>query len=211
MVSKTTVMIENKLKEERVKNIKYIMDNPTDASSKIKNHVERFDGVLEYDEIMARLKTDTVIASFFAKDPAKQNNTEIWVANMIKENISVKNFSILSKGGTDSVRIGVDGNMIFGDSKELSTKSVDFKFEIGNETFLCTQKFTRGRGGSQDNQKKDVIEFLRYGSRVMKDKTVFVAILDGDYFDEKELSSINSMFKQYKNVFATSADMFIYK
>lgn len=209
-MSKTTFIIERKLKCLRMDNIKDVMSNPHSVEDKVRNFIERFDNIFTLNEVMDEIKNSKLVASHFAKDPAKQNTTEVWIAELIKENSNITDFEVLPKSGKGSIRIGIDGNLIY-DVKgtDISTKSVDYKFKFDGGTYYCTQKFTRGKGGAQDNQCKDVQEFLRFGSRVILPNTYFIAILDGDYFSKEKIDELNHMFSNYKNVFATSADLFL--
>lgn len=209
-MTRTTKIIEQKLKELRVSNIIEIMNNPQQIEPKIKNFIERYDNIFSFDEVMKGIKENKLIASQFAKDPAKQNTTEIWVADLIKDNKDIKEFEVLPKGGKGSIRIGLDGNLIYNTKGfDIATKSIDYKFKFDGCVYYCTQKFTRGKGGSQDNQYKDVLEFLRLGSRVILPNTYFIAIVDGDYFTNEKMNELNSYFINYKNIFATSADLFL--
>jgi hypothetical protein len=209
MSSKTTEIVEAKLKTLRVLNIEEIMNNPLLAEIKIKNFIERFDNIFTFEEVLSEIHNSKIVASQFAKDPAKQNTTESWVADIVKSNPNIIEFESLPKGGKGSIRIGIDGNFIYDvKGQVVATKSVDYKFKLNGDTYYCTQKFTRGKGGAQDNQYKEVQEFLRYGSRVLAPRTYFVAILDGDYFDDSKMEELNTLFNQYRNVFATSADLF---
>ncbi len=220
IISKTTKIIEQKFIQMRETNVKNVQTNPHEAEEKIKNHVERWPNNCSIESILKKIKTDPEIATFFAKDPAKQNEAETLVSELIKQNPTINNFKVLPKAGIKSIRIGIDGNFIYGNKTqnnktsnkiENATKSVDFYFEIDTDIYYCTQKFTRGAGGSQDNQCHDVINFLTYGSRNTSndESRYFVAILDGDYFNSKKIDEINETFNTYTNVFATSADFFI--
>lgn len=62
-----------------------------------------------------------------------------------------------------------------------------------------TQKYTMEAGGAQDNQRNDVIDFLRRGSIAHK----VGAILDGDYWD-KERNTLRALFQNNPNVWITS-------
>ena len=63
-----------------------------------------------------------------------------------------------------------------------------------------TQKYTEGEGGAQDNQRNDVIDFLKRGS--IKHKVM--AVVDGDYWDSKYKAILIEEFKDNPNVKITS-------
>ena len=73
---------------------------------------------------------------------------------------------------------------------------------------LIFAKVTSGAGGGQDNQYRDVLDFLKeankydnkYGNRK------FTALVDGDYYTEEKLKSLNQ-FKT-KNIRITNSDEF---
>lgn len=208
--TKTTEIIEKKLLKARKENVQHCQENPNEYLKKIQLYSERFDGMWTESELLKQVQENEVVASFFAKDPAKQNITEQIVADIIKSNEEVENFSVLSKSGKNSLRLDDKGNLIKGNSGMKNTKSVDYSFQYRGSQVLATQKFTRGTGGSQDNQCRDVIDFLKHGS-LREGKEQFMAILDGDYYSEEKMNELKDMFKNNKNITISSADMFLKK
>ena len=75
------------------------------------------------------------------------------------------------------------------------TKSADFILK----GYYATQKYTDGEGGAQDNQRNDVIDFLKRGS--IKHKVA--AIVDGPYWD-KYRPILREEFASNPNVWITS-------
>lgn len=73
-----------------------------------------------------------------------------------------------------------------------NSKSVDF---IKDDVYI-TQKYTRGKGGSQDNQYRDVIQFLTYGSKKYK----VAAYVDGSYYTEQKRNELKAIFANNPNV-----------
>ena len=65
--------------------------------------------------------------------------------------------------------------------------------------YYATQKYTSEAGGAQDNQKNDVIDFLKRGS--IKHKVA--AIVDGAYWD-RQREILKEEFKNNPNVLITS-------
>lgn len=208
METKTTKIIEQELMKQRKQNVQHCQENPQEYIQKIQLYSERFDGMWTENELIKQVKENEVVASFFAKDPAKQNLTEQIVADIVKNNSEVSNFEVLSKSGKNSIRLDSQGNLIKGNSSMKNTKSVDYSFIYKGNEVLATQKFTRGKGGSQDNQCRDVIDFLKHGS-IRNGKEHFMAILDGDYYSENKMKELRDMFKENKNIIISSADMFI--
>src|SRR5574344_248423 len=132
-----------------------------DYQLKIKNHCQKFN--LSVSIINEMIRDSDITASFFIKDPSKQNFTEKLVSDLLHS-------KILPQSGKNCVRFDSDGN-IHSLKKPDSSKSVDFYIK---NTYI-TQKYTRGDGGAQDNQYKDVVDFLSKGSQ----QHSVAAILDG--------------------------------
>lgn len=161
------------------------------VQTKIENYLNRFPGLISKKEIEDLIKTNEVFASFFCKDPSKQNVSE----KMAEELLKTKK---LPASGKNSIRFDSNGNIT---SQALgNTKSADFYID----GMYITQKYTIENGGAQDNQKNDVIDFLRRGSIQHK----VMALLDGPYWDihRKDLIKI---FLDNPNVIIHSMDSFL--
>lgn len=126
------------------------------------------------------------MASFFAKDPSKQNISE-------KLAIEVLKVEKLPSQGKNCIRFNNNGDIV--STAKGNTKSADFMLD----EYYATQKFTIEAGGAQDNQKHDVIEFLRCGS--IKNKVA--AVVDGPYWDRYR-DELKSIFSNNTNVLITS-------
>ena len=181
------------VKEEKIKarkrNIEEVRQDIDKAwvKEKIKNHIIAFDGLFTYDEIRQQILTNDLVASKFCKDPSKQN---------ISENLAAKVLGWEKKPsqGSKCIRFNDDGDIV--STSAGNTKSADFQ-ELG---YYITQKYTEGEGGAQDNQRNDVIDFLKRGS--IKHKVM--AVVDGDYWDSKYKALLIEEFKNNPNVKITS-------
>ncbi len=184
----TTYVKEEKIKA-RIKNIEEVRKDidKTWVKQKIQNHLEAFNGLFTYDEIRADILTNTITASKFCKDPSKQNISENLAAEVL-------NWKKLPAQGKNCIRFNDNGDIVSASSG--NTKSADF-YEMG---YYITQKYTEGDGGAQDNQRNDVIDFLKRGSIKYK----VMAIVDGDYWDNKYRSILIEEFKNNPNVKITS-------
>lgn len=184
----TAYVKEEKIKA-RKKNIEEVRKD-IDKSwvrEKIENHMAAFEGLFTYDEIKQKILSDDLIASKFCKDPSKQN---------ISENLAAKVLGWEKKPsqGSKCIRFNDNGDIV--SSSAGNTKSADFQ-ELG---YYITQKYTEGEGGAQDNQRNDVIDFLKRGS--IKHKVM--AVVDGDYWDSKYKAILIEEFKDNPNVKITS-------
>ena len=170
--------------------------------TKIKNHLERYVISDSVNDILSKVSTDEYLASMFAKEASKQNMSEI----LQKKYLSIRKIIVdkLPGNGNKAIRL-LEGELIYGNDRGgKATKSMDFK---KNEEFIFA-KVTTGGGGGQDNQYRDVIDFLTEAGKYDKkygDKK-FTALVDGDYYTEEKLKTLKK-FKT-KNIRITSSDEF---
>ena len=146
-------LVRQKEQELISKNLKELRDNinEKDYEEKILNYCEKYNFDMNF--IKQQILTNDVVASFFSKDPTKQNFTEKLIAKLL-------NTKTLPQQGKNCIRFNKEGEIDCLRSPE-TTKSADFCI---NQTYI-TQKYTRGKGGAQDNQYKDVVDFLEKGSK----------------------------------------------
>lgn len=184
----TAYVKEEKIKA-RKKNIAEIRKDIDKSwvKEKIKNHMTAFEGLFTYDEIKQQILSNDLVASKFCKDPSKQNISENLAAQVL-------GWGKMPSQGSNCVRFNDNGDIVFASSG--NTKSADF-YELG---YYITQKYTDGEGGAQDNQRNDVIDFLKRGS--IKNKVM--AVVDGDYWDLKYRNILIEEFKDNPNVKITS-------
>lgn len=183
-----TAYVEQKKVEARKQNIEEVRNDIDKAwvKEKIMNHMTAFDGLFSYDEIKNEILTNDLVASKFCKDPGKQNISE----NLAGEVLKLKK---LPASGKNCIRFNDNGDIVA--TSTGNTKSADFILD----GYYATQKYTMGEGGAQDNQRNDVIDFLKRGS--IKNKVA--AIVDGDYWD-KYKSELIAQFANNPNVLITS-------
>ena len=70
--------VEEAKKIQRRLNIDEIRNSLSERWAKIKinNHVEKFDGLFTYEDVVEQIKSNDIVASMFCKDPSKQNISE---------------------------------------------------------------------------------------------------------------------------------------
>ena len=183
-----TAYVQEAKKKARLANIDEVrkdIDKPW-VQEKIKNHIEAFDGVMTEAEVRDAILTNIIVASKFCKDPGKQNISE-------KLAIEVLGVKKLACQGKNCIRFNDNGDIV--STSSGNTKSADFMYG----EYYTTQKYTDGEGGAQDNQRNDVIDFLKRGS--IKHKVA--AIVDGVYWD-KYRDVIRAEFANNPNVLITS-------
>jgi hypothetical protein len=178
------------------KNISEVRENIDSEylKNKILNHITRCGLNYTVEDVKDLILTNAVVASFFMKNPIKQNLGE----KIIKE-LDI-DLCKLPSTGTKSVYFDKAGN-IFNKKASWTTKSADYIYK----DIYWTQKITKEGGGSQDNQFDDVIRFLSFGSVQRK----VGAILDGDYYENGKRDELKDLFSANTNVIITSIDELI--
>ena len=164
------------------------------VKTKINNHVEKFDGLFSYEDIVEQIKSNDIVASMFCKDPSKQNISE----KMVEKILGIPKLPV---SGANSIRFTPDGKLTGVKSIGVS-KSADF---LINGIYF-TQKYTAESGGAQDNQYNDVVDFLVKGSINHK----VGAMVDGEYWDKKR-DALREHFKDNPNVVVVSVDDLVKK
>lgn len=178
---------ERELYQRGIQELRDSLESP-DTLLKVENYADRYG--FSTEEIFEKIKNDDLVASFFAKNPSKQNFTE----KLVSELLGVKT---LPQQGKNCIRFREDGE-ICSTKTSGTTKSADFF--IGS-TYI-TQKYTRSSGGAQDNQYADVVDFLTKGSKKQK----VAAIVDGSYWDNGKRLELKKYFSNNPNVKILSMD-----
>lgn len=160
----------------------------SDYQKKIYNFCYKFD--FNIDEVNQAIKDNIFLAACFIKDPSKQNFTEKLVAEIL-------GVEKLPPSGQKCIRFNENGDILSTNSGNVS-KSADFYID----NCYYTQKYTNEAGGAQDNQYKDVIDFLVKGSK----KHLVGAIVDGIYWTSGHKAKLIELFKNNPNVIITSVD-----
>ena len=88
-------------------------------------------------------------------------------------------------------------------------KSIDFKFHISYQNkerhCYCYHKYINESGGSQDNQYKDIKQFIESSNKnIDTESNWFFAICDGNYFTETKIKEISELCNPNKNVYYTN-------
>jgi hypothetical protein len=175
-------------KKQIIQNLKNVLLEleTDDMKIKISNWANKFG--YSFDTIKEKIISDEIFRCVFAKDPAKQNLYQTLASKYISSLSMVSGFTILPSGGKDAVYLE-NGKLLTGkdlDTQAKDTKSIDFMWKTGDFTFYASHKYTETNGGAQDNQYKDVQDFLKHCRDCNKKNTRFLAICDGDYYLKKD-------------------------
>lgn len=158
--------------------------------TKIKNHLNRNQHLeLSVEDIQDQISNNELIASFFAKDPSRQNISEKYFAQVVKNIEGVEHFSNLPSSTRWFLVDGVVAEVL---SKPVGLKSLDYIFAYKNKRVVATQKYTKADGGAQDNQYNDLVAFLQ-NSFNMEDDVLAIVLADGEYYTKRRLDTLKSI------------------
>ena len=162
------------------------------------------------EEVLKKIRNDSGYAVAFITDPGKQRFHEKVAGCAIEQIPGISEFEQLA---TNAVRI-VGGN-IMSDRKmkeqggSSKCKSLDFKWKYEGLIFYASHKYTKESGGSQDNQYKDLHNFIKEANDIARPAQVFVALADGAYYNTKnstrgmtKLESLKREANPQKRVYA---------
>lgn len=160
----------------------------SDYQQKVYNFATKFG--FNVNEVNQAIKENIFLAACFIKDPSKQNFTE----KLVAETLGIEK---LPPSGKKCICFNENGDILSANRGNVS-KSADFY--IDNRYY--TQKYTNETGGAQDNQYKDVVDFLVKGSK----KYLVGAIVDGAYWVNGRKAELRELFKDNPNVLITNVD-----
>lgn len=145
------------------------------------------------DYILNKLKESDDFILQFSIDPGKTTYHQHFAANWLKENVPfISNFNEPVNGGDNSL-ICEGGKVLKSKDykKEHSSKTIDFAFEyeFNNKKlyFYATHKYTKEKGGAQDNQFNDVKLFLKQAMLNTNPDIVLLSITDGEYYQSSKI------------------------
>jgi hypothetical protein len=217
-----TIDYDTAIDKQYTINYKELIDNLDDKSLNVKINNWCTRHKLPYDLVKDKVKTDFIFARFFVKDPMKQGIHEKVAANVLQELPFIKDFKVLPKQGFLAKRI-VNGVVLSDElskNTSLKTKSIDFKWTITTNkgidiTCYASHKYTKSRGGNQDNQYTDLRSFMEHARQNHDKNTRFFAICDGEYYkyhnnqNKSKTRTLNDIcFKRDKVVAAPIIDLY---
>lgn len=169
---------------------------------KVEKQIERFALSESIESILNKITQDYLYAASFAKDPGKQNIAEKIQVQELSKHLDIE---VLPSSGKNSMYI-VDGEIFKGKHTCVTDqKSVDAVVFSGETEWYCTLKYTAVAGGSQDNQKNNVINFINNAGNLN-----VACILDGEYYQQENKKKELEQYASDK-VFIGTSDEFIKK
>lgn len=137
-------------------------------------------------EVLAVIRDSRLYRAEFIKDLKRQNLYEKIAAEAIKNMPGVREFKHY---GTNEVEL-VDGVPRRRGGEQgagaSSAKTVDFWWRRDGLEYFAAHKYTKERGGAQDNQYRDILAFVEEANKSRVESHVFVAIADGEYYEFNE-------------------------
>lgn len=180
-------------------------------SKKIGTFASRFEFTVEAVE--KKIRNDEMFRAFFAKDPGKQKIHENIAAAFIERMSGVEDFKQLAHDGLVVVQGAVRSRKeVRAEGATARAKTIDFMWDLCGKKIYASHKHTKGGGGGQDNQYKDLQEFIREANESNRHDAYFLAIADGDYYNATDTNSKTTKLQHLKdlanrrNVFALSID-----
>lgn len=159
------------------------------VTTKINNYKQRYDIKTPVEVIRQRILVDDEFAYFFIKEPNRQGVSEKTMLEML-------GVDKLPQSGSKAICFNPEGNIVHDPKGIGNSKAADC---IWNGCYTAL-KYTKDYGGSQDNQKNDVVLFLMNASKTHK----VYAILEGAYYDNGWRAKLKEMFKDNPNVVIAS-------
>jgi hypothetical protein len=190
-------MINDIITQQWLENIKSVQNNIENKQYqyKIEQFIKRTGNIFTKEEIIINVKNNDLVAAMFAKNPVKQNIYESKIPDSLKD---VCKLNKLPNGNKNSLRFNKQGKLVSGKITDIEnySKSVDFSGTINNKKFYFTQKYTQGKGGAQDNQYRDILQFIDYAIQNKERGYGVGIIIDGDYY----INKIDVIKERYKDV-----------
>lgn len=184
-----------------------------DYLKKIESFSKKFNYSMK--DVIEKIKEDEMYAVHFVKDPLKQSIHEKTAANFISNNNDVQNFVKLPGSGANSLFLH-DSKIISKkehDDLKLTSKSIDFYWEVKvNSTvmkFYASHKYTNEGGGNQDHQFHELQRFMESSSEVKQEHTYFLALCDGDFYQEPFRKGVNGSRLDYLKDFSKGRNVAI--
>ena len=145
------------------------------------------------NSVLSKIGKDKMFAATFAKRPGSTGLHEKVAAKWIAELPEVSDFVSLPNGGKNSVKIDSDGNLRRGAGKEVPGKTLDFQWKSGGKTYYAMHKYTKERGGSQDNQFHEMRELMRRFQNCSDRSITLVVIVDGEYYQRNNRERLREL------------------
>ena len=182
--------------EERLRkhNVADVLRKLEQRDKNLLKKIETFSKSFFYTEsdIENEIRKNKMFAAVFSIEPSRQGFHERVAAQWLKDTLKCT-IDYLPKGGRDALYVTNDGNITQWNHPRKPSKSLDFKWTMGDITIYAMHKYTKASGGAQDNQFNDVKNTLEKFSHAQDSNVVFIAIVDGNYYTEQKFAILKGV------------------
>lgn len=163
----------------------------SDLLKRIKTYASRFD--YESHEVEEKIRTDTMFAATFTKEPRRQSFHESVAQEWLQRELKIE-IESLSAGGEKSVYVTSDGVVtpLPGERRKPS-KSLDFRWIYKGVTFYAMHKYTKEGGGNQDSQFREMGDLLRNFQSASNPGIALIIIVDGAYYTKSKMDILRNL------------------
>ncbi len=180
----------NKKLEENIALLNCTIDERK-TKIKIENWANKFR--LDPSVIRQKIIDDELFSLHYIIDPGKQNFYENLAANYIKNFSNVENFKNLPNNGANALVVHAGNIISKTQAQSNASKTIDFEWNTGTIKCYASHKHTKVSGGGQDNQYKDIRNFMENSRNNNAPNILFFAICDGDYYQNLSQSNMSKM------------------
>jgi len=180
-----------KVNVKEARDQRFIRDKNT--NKKLENFAEKFGFSIK--SVINNYEKNAKFRAGFIKDPSKQGCAEKTALDLIKQwdGDIINYYYPVPKNEQIYV---VNGEITTIRQNDL--KNLDLQFFTESKHYNCSLKHIGEAGGAQDNQYNDIRNFLRNCAKKNYGNEYFLAIVDGQYFENK-VELLNAEFGS-KNV-----------
>ena len=200
--------------EQRQENLKNIFSD-NGLFKKVENFSERtgYNETLIWHQLN---DTNNLFPCIFIKDPAKQGIHQKIACEYISTFPIIRNMEQLPVSDDEKTLYCINGIIV--KRKEIqdtgTLKSIDFHWQYcfcGKILdFYASHKYTNEKGGAQDNQFHDILEFHKEAIKCNNPNLFFFSITDGDYYKypyqkyKNKIEYMNELYSGNRNMATTT-------
>lgn len=152
------------------------------------------------DEVLANAINDEMFAATLAKSPGRTGIHERIASGWIREIPGIEDFEVLSKSGTNAIKVSSDGFLVSGrQTRDMPGKSLDFKWVCGGRTYYAMHKYSKQSGGTQNSQSNEMRDLMIRFQRCTDESIALVVIVDGGYYQHNNQEKLRELMQQERD------------
>lgn len=172
-----------------------VAEEATGESERLMKRVELFVWRFGYsrDDVLNKVKTDPMFASWFAKEPRRQSPHEQIAADYLKAFPEIRCFVRLKQTGGEALYLNRDGEIIPKSALQgdRPSKALDFEWKSPSGVrCLASHKYTKEGGGNQDSQFREQRTLLSHFQSRSANNTALFVICDGPYYNDERMKTL---------------------